>query len=555
MSIFEFLFKEAKEERGTILGLATVAGISNVAALMIVNSVTHAPKTATPGSFLLFSGAVAGAILATRMSARRMNALIENSVHHLKIRITAKIENSDLERLERIDAAEILDRLTENAATISISASAIGQVLPAATMFVFGIAYLMWLSPAAFAVLLPLQIISIHLYRSKNTTLRRILEDRSKIRIRFLDAILDLLHGAKEIRLNRARTKSIEADFQKTSQALGKASSAANKLFDDNALFVATNLYVLLAALAFVLPKHVAMDGAHIAKLIATMLFIWASAQALIDVYVTAVKSNDALANMLALEKSLESARKVEVSTDTPDPWSGRTGAIELANVEYAYPHIGHDVPFHIGPLNLRIEPGEVVFIVGGNGSGKSTLLKILTGLYAPTNGTLSVGKHSVSSANAGHHREMISAIFSEFHLFSRAYGLLDADPSAVQALLAEMHIDHKTAFRDGAFTHQKLSTGQKKRLAMVIALLEDRPVLVLDEWAADQDPEFRKHFYEEMIPAFKRKGKTVIAVSHDNRYFRVADRVITLEYGQIRSEQRKEAPSEPTFTAVEAAM
>lgn len=555
MSIFEFLFEEAKDERAAIFGLATIAGISNVAALMIVNSVTHAPETATPSSFLLFSSAVGVAILGTRTSARRMNALIENSVHRLKVRLVKKIENCEIERLERIDAPEILDRLTENAATISVSASAISQVLPSASMFICGIMYLMWLSPPAFAVLLPLQLISIHLYRSQNTTLRRILEDRSKVRIRFLETIFDVLRGAKEIRLNRARTRSIEGDFRQTSHTLGKASANANKLYDDNALFVATNLYVLLAALAFVLPKHVDLDGAHVAKLVATILFIWASAQALIEVYVTAVKSNDALANIQALEKRLDGARKIEADANVPDPWSGRPGSIEFTDVEYAYPHVGHDVPFHIGPLNLRIEPGEVVFIVGGNGSGKSTLLKLLTGLYSPTNGTLTVAEHLVSPANAGHHREMISVIFSEFHLFSRAYGLLDADPKAVQALLSEMHIDHKTAFHDGSFTHQKLSTGQKKRLAMVITLLEDRPVLVLDEWAADQDPEFRKHFYEEMIPAFKRKGKTVIAVSHDDRYFHVADRVITLEYGQIRSERRKEDPSEPAFTAAQAAL
>lgn len=189
--------------------------------------------------------------------------------------------------------------------------------------------------------------------------------------------------------------------------------------------------------------------------------------------------------------------------------------------------------------MNLVITAGEVLFIVGGNGSGKSTLMKVLTGLYPATAGELRVDGRSLGPENVAAYREMYSPIFSDFHLFSRLYGLLDVDDQAVLDLLRQMQISDKTSFQNGRFTKRDLSTGQRKRLAMIVALLEDRPICLFDEWAADQDPEFRRYFYEELIPSLKRRGKTVIAVSHDDRYFHCADRVVTLEYGKIRASQR----------------
>jgi putative ATP-binding cassette transporter len=221
------------------------------------------------------------------------------------------------------------------------------------------------------------------------------------------------------------------------------------------------------------------------------------------------------------------------------DPWDGRKPTIKANNIVYEYGAQAAGEVFHIGPLSFTIEPGEIIFIVGGNGSGKSTLLKVLTGLYQPSAGELYVDDVCVTPTNVAAYREMISAIFSDFHLFAKVNGLLDVDEALVNNKLEAMHLEGKTAFVDQKFTNRNLSTGQRKRLAMIVALLEDRPIYVFDEWAADQDPEFRKYFYEELLPTLKQRGKTVIAVSHDDRYFHCADRVVTMELGQIRSIER----------------
>ena len=537
MTMIDFISAESREERAKLLSVALLAGSTNAIALMLVNSVAQAPDTATATSFALFGSMAATSVWATRYLTHRVNDIIELALFRVKIRLVEKIETTELERIERIGTTVILDRITENVTVISSSAPAIGAIFPSLCIFAFGVLYLLWLSPWAFAILCPLQLLAAHLYRTMNEEAQRLIDEQTIIRVRFLDTLMDLLRGAKEIRFNRQRRRDILDDFRHHSATLGDTSARTNQIFDDNALFVTTNMYVVIAALAFVLPQHIPMDGQYLSKLVATILFLWGSVQMVLSVYPAYVQANEALDNVTALEGKLDGACKGSRSADTQrNPWSGVPGRIEAINVEYAYPSENGDSAFRIGPMNLAIEPGELIFVVGGNGSGKSTFMKVLTGLYPPTKGTLHAGNIVVDSSNVEHYREMISVIFADFHLFSKAYGLLQVDPDAVHALLKEMQIEHKTSFADGAFTTRNLSTGQKKRLAMVLAYLDDRPVFVLDEWAADQDPEFRKHFYEEMLPALKRRGKTIVAVSHDDRYFHLADRVISMEYGQIRT-------------------
>ena len=175
-----------------------------------------------------------------------------------------------------------------------------------------------------------------------------------------------------------------------------------------------------------------------------------------------------------------------------------------------------------------------MLFLIGGNGSGKTTLLKLLTGLYYPDSGTIALDERILDKTTYQAYRELFALIFDEFHLFDRLYGLDSINSKKVNDLLRLMELDAKTEVLDEGFTNIQLSTGQRKRLAMIVALLDDRPIYVLDEWAADQDPHFRKYFYDVLLYELKEQGKTIIAVSHDDRYFHVADRVLKMEYGQF---------------------
>jgi putative ATP-binding cassette transporter len=188
---------------------------------------------------------------------------------------------------------------------------------------------------------------------------------------------------------------------------------------------------------------------------------------------------------------------------------------------------------FGVGPFDLTIRRGETIFITGGNGSGKSTFLKLLTSLYHPARGGVEVDGVPIGPERLSGYRSLIAAVFTDFHLFSRLYGA-DAQNGEGQELIRWMELERATALVDGRFTHRDLSAGQRKRLALIAALLERKPILVLDEWAADQDPHFRARFYREVLPELQRRGLTILAVTHDDHYFDAAQRRLHMEEGRL---------------------
>lgn len=537
MTILDLLVREDKTASAKIFALVGVAAIFNTLGMVIINSVAASPESATVGSFVLLFIVVAVSVLFARQRSRRINATVEASLHRIKLRIVEKIERMELAQFERIDRSEILDRLTENVASISLSAPLLGEVLQSIIVGMCATLYVYLLSPLAFAILCVCLSVIVCFYRARWSLTRDLLRQWSGARIQFLAALMDLLNGAKEIRLSRARRVDVLRDYDRRVSALRSVNTSIDQVDADDGLFARTNLYVMCAGVVLLWPQHGVADARILPKVLSALLFMWGSLEWAMGFYGTYLQTNEALDQIAVLEGKLDSIAPSK--KDRPaesDPWRGMGGRIAATQIEYVYPAQNGDVPFHIGPIDLTIEPGEVVFIVGGNGSGKSTLLKVLTGLYVPTGGSLRLNDCNVGPSSVAAYRELIAAIFADYHLFSKAYGMLDADPEVIRRLLHQLEIDRKTSFQNGEFFPRKLSTGQKKRIAMAIALFDDRPIFVLDEWAADQDPEFRKYFYTVLIPALKRKGKTVIAVSHDDRYFHVADRVVVLAYGKIRT-------------------
>jgi putative ATP-binding cassette transporter len=183
------------------------------------------------------------------------------------------------------------------------------------------------------------------------------------------------------------------------------------------------------------------------------------------------------------------------------------------------------------------------VFLVGGNGSGKTTLAKILLGLYEPESGELRLDGERITRERLDDYRQNFSVVFSDSFLFDRLLNVEDRRVrERAQSYLHRLQLDHKVKIEDGKLSTIELSQGQRKRLALMTAYLEDRAIYILDEWAAEQDPGFKTLFYHELVPELKAKGKTVIVISHDDRFFGVADRIIKLERGRLEYEQRNSA-------------
>jgi putative ATP-binding cassette transporter len=220
------------------------------------------------------------------------------------------------------------------------------------------------------------------------------------------------------------------------------------------------------------------------------------------------------------------------------DPFfSNEPLTLELKGVCHRYPGDTDDRHFMLGPIDLLIKEGEVIFIVGGNGSGKTTLAMLLSGMYEPEQGAIRLNGKRVNQDNVDRYRQYFSAVFSDFHLFEQ---LLDSDHEELHEkamhYVEKFAMAHKVKVVDGKFSTLNLSTGQRKRLALVSSYLEDRPIYLFDEWAADQDPAFKRVFYTELLPELRARGKTVLVITHDDAYFPAADRIVKLEDGRLRS-------------------
>jgi putative ATP-binding cassette transporter len=207
---------------------------------------------------------------------------------------------------------------------------------------------------------------------------------------------------------------------------------------------------------------------------------------------------------------------------------------LDLVGVTHAY-HREREGGFTLGPVDLSLHPGEVVILAGGNGSGKTTLAKVLTGLYYPESGEIRADGQAVPKENLEGYRKLFSVVYADFHLFDSLLGLKIADLDAqARQYLTDLHLDHLVSVQDGVLSTTALSRGQRKRLALLVAYLEDRPLYVFDEWASDQDPQFKRVFYTQVLPGLKARQKAVFVITHDERYFHLADRMVYLEDGKI---------------------
>ena len=212
--------------------------------------------------------------------------------------------------------------------------------------------------------------------------------------------------------------------------------------------------------------------------------------------------------------------------------------SIELKDVYYKYEN-NDDDSFEVGPINCKFEKGNVNFIIGGNGSGKSTISKIIIGLYKEKSGEVLVNGTAMKPEKRA---EYFSAVFSDYYLFKKIYGTDTSNKGdVIEKYLYKLRIKNKVSISNNELSTIDLSTGQRKRIALLLCYLEDKAVYLFDEWAADQDSEFREFFYLELLPEMKKRGKIIIAITHDDRYFNTADKIYKMELGKI-SEISREA-------------
>ncbi|MDM8523997.1 cyclic peptide export ABC transporter [Desulfococcaceae bacterium HSG8] len=522
--------------------MATLSGVANAGLLAVINlSIDTASYEGLNFRYLLLFVIIFFVFITGKKYALSKSTIIaENIIRGVRERITDKIRQSELYHIEDVGKSVFYTRLTLDTNIISECSVTIINSAQSAIMLVFCLMYIAILSKLAFMIVVSFLIggAVVYLY-SQSSTIGELDEAANK-ETEFFGLLEHILDGFKEIKINRKKNDHLFTFFRTVAAEAEKLKIKTGLTFVFNIMFSQAAFYIMIGIVVFLMPRLGEAYSDLLVRVTAAILFITGPVDNVVGSIQFIIRSDVAVGHIYQLESELDASMRVyDADSSMPVKEIKSFNQLCFDNVSYSYMDKKGRPLFTIGPANLSVRQGETIFIVGGNGSGKTTFLKVLTGLYYPTSGTMKLNDQQVGIGRVSYpaYREMFSVIFGDFHLFDRLYGLEGIDKDRVNELLELMELDKKTSLADGRFSTIDLSTGQRKRLAMIVALLENKQIYIFDEWAADQDPIFREYYYHILLKRLKDEGKTIIAVSHDDRYFHIADRVMKMEFGQFSEE------------------
>jgi len=513
--------------------MSSIAGMANAAILFIINSVAmnSSAKDLNFKFLMLFVLAFIIFLIGKNYALNHTAVIIEKILAQVRIRILDKTRKADLKIIEDIGHAEIHTKLTHNVNTISETALFAVTLCQSAIMLFFCALYIAWLSLPAFLLSAGIIGLTVVYFNKKAKEAYAFLKQATHVQEQFFEKISGILSGFKEIKIHKKRNDAYFQDVKKIARKSEDLMIQTQLKFVIGMVLAEICFYSLLASIVFLIPRFGNEYSALVPRLVTSILFIMGPIVSIVSAMPLITRSNVAVSEIYGLEQQLDAAAKPEHNGHLKKE---AFQEISLENIVFHYRDRHENTLFTLDNINFNIKKGELVFIVGGNGSGKSTILKILTGLYYPEAGNIRLNNKLISRTDYQAYRELFSIIFTDFHLFEKLYGLDVIDHDKLNRYLEKMELAEKTTYTDNGFSNMKLSTGQKKRLAMITALLFNSQIYVFDELAADQAPEFRKYFYEILLKELQDKGKTIIVVSHDDRFFHVADRVIKMDYGKF---------------------
>lgn len=517
---------------------AAISGISSVLLVAQINTALTASDAQRAGLAWMFA-AVAVVTTVSRMASSVLFERLGQRAHaELRRYISARVIAADYRRLEEIGGPKVHSALAEHSARVAEFFVSAPSILVNGIVVAGCLAYMAWLSWSVFAaaiVVIALGSLGYHLAH-----LRAIghLDVASKEQDRLFSHFRSLVDGAKELRLNRAKRETFATDMLGRSiETVRRQRALGMSIFLVSASWGNFLVYAFIGLVLFVLVGDVPDRLRIMTGFALVFLYMITPLEALL---VNLPRANLARVSARRIDEITQDMPGADV--ETPALPAPAFSSLVLEGVSHRYYHEGSDDIFALGPVSLAFEPAQITFLVGGNGSGKTTLAKLLVGLYRPEGGAILHNGVPVDDDSRDRYRQGFSAIFSDFHLFDR---LLDTPSHDLDArgnrLIAKLHLQHKVQVHGGAFTTRALSQGQRKRLALVVAYLENRDFLVFDEWAADQDPVFKDVFYREVLPELRAMGKSVLVISHDDRYFHLADQIVRMEDGQVVSVEQPE--------------
>jgi putative pyoverdin transport system ATP-binding/permease protein len=520
MSFVQLVQREMQGSLPRLLFMSALGGISTAAVLASINAGVQSVNNGNKPSLWAATLFLVALFLFMKTQAYvtiTATAEIEGIIHRMRLRIMDQIRHSELLALDNIGLARIVASVTGDTQILTQASNMLCFTVQGAVLIFFVSFYVAYLSLAAFVMTFVIVFGAGVMFHLKNHRLSAQKVESAAWERRLFDRLTDFLDGFKEVRLNSARSAELFEDAADVSRVAAnikiRTQAETFKMIVNSQI----SMYVLLGAVVFVAPTFSdSLGGASISKATTALLFVVGACFGLVQSIPILLNANAAASRIEELETTLRAAGSTEAKEFAIPK---RFEKIEIHDLTFRYVDKFSDAAFKIGPIDFTLNPGELVFITGGNGSGKSTFLRVLSGLYPPNSGEITLDGVRVDDHNRDTYRALMSAIFFDYHLFHRLYGIPEGGAGELERLLAQFRLSDKTGLIDGEFRTLDLSGGQRRRLALIVSLLEKRPILLLDEWTAEQDPEFRRKFYDELLPDLMGAGATIVVITHDDRY------------------------------------
>src|ERR1044071_1504230 len=517
-----------------ILVAGIISGLSNTALIATINSTLNRTGAPTSTQVLAFAGLCLVLASMRFVSGAVLFLLMKRVMVSLRLQLCRKILTAPLRALEQLGSPRLYATLTGDVPGIANAFVFLPLLCMNLAILLGCLFYMCWLSPLLLLgalVFMGIGIISHQLPVKK--ALKYFERAREKTDALF-EQLRSLVEGTKELKLHRRRRNAFYSELlEPTARASQQENATGDIIWTAAGSWGQILFFIFIGLVLFLVPTLSPRNSIVLTGYTLTVMYMMGPLEFVLNFVPELTRANVAMKKIDAITESLDEQFVTEAAPDaevTPS-WN----SLELVGIQHSYRHEDEEAEFSLGPLDLSLRPGELVFITGGNGSGKTTLAKLLIGLYIPQQGEIRLDGQTITDERRDDYRQLFSAVFSDFYLFENLLGLSDFNiDTRAQDYLAKLQLDRCVQIKDRTLSTLELSQGQRKRLALLTAYLEDRPIYVFDEWAADQDPQFKEIFYFELLPRLKAAGKTAIVISHDDQYYHVADRVIKLNYGLI---------------------
>lgn len=545
----QFLKALIRKSRSLILFIAILGifnSLLNSGLLVFINStISGKPLPVFPQyDWQVFVVLILVSLLTAKLFQTHMIRMTNNLLFDFEMAILNKLKHAPYEDFEILG--------NEKVYTVINDTKVLGHV-PEVFMTAFNafllilccFTYLFIISPPGAFVVLAIMLVLLVFYLVRNRVIENDMNRQRDLQNVYYKHLGDMLSGFKELKLSIRRNLNIFNDYLVKNRVQSRDISVRTSIrYMDNELIGTYSWYVVFGVIMFVLPRIFGISLGTTSSFLITILYMVGPIAVLITLIPTYTQVKISVERINMFDRMLDSIETMGSSQLADTQQRPPFESIRFENVTYQYKDAESGQSFVMEPVTLTIGRGELIYVIGGNGSGKSTFGYLLTGLYRPHTGHIYLNEQEITADFYQRYSDMISAVFTNNYLFSENYDgfELNSKNKQLMDLVKLMRMENKLKIDEEANRiDKKLSKGQQKRLALLLALMENKDILVLDEWAAEQDPSFRNYFYKEILPLLKKEGKTVVVITHDDDYYGLADRIIKFNFGRIVSDKTQE--------------